>query len=104
MNLSTFYKAKVENKDHKWYCFSRGFKKTIKVILSNGSSFECTEDHNLLTKDGRWVEAKDSLGLTLSKFFTTKSVKYRTINSFQMDTQDNTECYGNFEWTKTRGL
>lgn len=78
-----FYKSKSGKiKITNGIAFSRGFKKTIKVILSNGSSFECTEDHNLLTKDGRWVEAKDSLGLTLSKFFTTKSVKYRTINSF----------------------
>jgi hypothetical protein len=31
---------------------------TIKVLLDNGSSFTCTDDHRVLMKDGTWVEAR----------------------------------------------
>lgn len=65
--------------------FKTGTKKTIKIELSDGSSFECTDDHLLATPDGKYVEAKDSLGLQLAKFYTTSNKNtgksYRHINS-----------------------
>lgn len=61
------------------YC--NGIKPVVKIILSNGSSFCCTEDHPLRTITGDYIEAGKSKGVKLSKFFTSQK-KYRTINSF----------------------
>lgn len=61
--------------------FSTGKKELIEIILSNGSSFRCTRDHFLRLIDGEYILAEQSLGKTLSKFYSVKSVKYRTINS-----------------------
>ena len=33
--------------------------KIVKVTLDNGKSVRCTDDHQFLTKDGRYMEAKD---------------------------------------------
>lgn len=65
--------------------FKTGTKKVIKIVLSNGSFFECTEDHLLALHDKSYVLAKDSLGCELEKFYsfsdknTCKS--YRHINT-----------------------
>lgn len=61
--------------------FSTGKKELIEIVLSNGSSFRCTRDHFLRLIDGEYILAEQSLGKTLSKFYSVKSVKYRTINS-----------------------
>lgn len=61
--------------------FSTGKKELIEIVLSNGSSFRCTRDHLLRLIDGEYILAEQSLGKTLSKFYSVKSVKYRTINS-----------------------
>jgi len=34
-----------------------GFRKTIKVILDDGSHFICTPDHRILARNSEWVEA-----------------------------------------------
>lgn len=64
--------------------FKSGTKDTVEVLLSDGSSFECTPDHRLAIPSGSYVEAKDSVGLEIEKFFTYSSSrgrKYRHINS-----------------------
>lgn len=61
--------------------FWTGKKELIEIVLSNGSSFRCTKDHFLRLKDGDYVLAEQSLNKTLSKFYSVKSVKYRTINN-----------------------
>lgn len=45
--------------------FRTGCKEIIKVVLSDGSSFECTPDHRIASVTGEWIEAKDSIGVTL---------------------------------------
>jgi len=78
-----FSKWKTEIK--KAIAFKTGTKHVIKVYLSDGSSFRCTPDHLLALPNGEWIEAKDSLGLKLEKFFSfsNKNDKksYRHINS-----------------------
>lgn len=75
--------------------FKTGTKKLLKLTLSDGSTFRCTEDHQLALDSGEYIKAKDSLGLTLAKFFTLfKSVgygtKYRFINSIS--------CYKQYQY------
>lgn len=62
--------------------FCTGEKKVVKVVLSNGSVINCTPDHPLQTVNGNYVAAGESEGVVLSKFFSSKKRKYRTINSF----------------------
>lgn len=65
--------------------FKTGTKEVITVILSDGSEFRCTPEHLLATKDGRWVEAQNSEGEQLAKFYSFSSKNsnksYRHINS-----------------------
>ena len=61
--------------------FYTGEKHVIELILSNGSSFKCTPDHPLQRADGNYVTAAESIGVRLSKFYSSQK-KYRTINSF----------------------
>lgn len=70
------WKTEVKNAIAK----STGFKPVFLVTLSNGDSFESTDDHPLATQTGSYVEVKDSLGVPLEGFFSTKG-KYRRINS-----------------------
>lgn len=80
------------NKFKKWkpeikkaIAFKNGTKQVIEVILSDGSSFKCTPDHLLALPNNEWVEAKDSLGLKLEKFYSfsnkNNEKSYRHINS-----------------------
>jgi ribonucleoside-diphosphate reductase alpha chain len=66
--------------------FKTGYKKLLTIILSDGSKFRCTPDHLLALTDGKsYIEAKDSLGLELEKFYTYSNTKnnksYRHINT-----------------------
>jgi hypothetical protein len=65
--------------------FKTGTKEVIDIILSNGTSFRCTPDHRIATKDGRWIPAEFSEGEHLQNFysFSNKNTKksYRHINS-----------------------
>lgn len=82
-SFPVYYKSKTGKiKITNAIAFSKAKQNVVEVKLSNDSSFVCTPDHLLLTKDGTWIEAKNSINCKLSKFFSTKSVKYRTINSF----------------------
>lgn len=59
--------------------FPTGIKKTVKVTLSNGDCFTCTEDHRLaLFGKEEYVEARNACGEIIEKFFTVNN-KYRTI-------------------------
>lgn len=62
--------------------FKTGTRKTIKVTLSDGTSFICTPEHKLAIPGGHYIEAKDSLDVELQGFFTHKEKNYRLINSF----------------------
>lgn len=57
-----------------------GTKPVFLVTLSNGDTFEATDDHPLATQDGTYVQVKDSPGVPLKGFFSVKD-KYRRINS-----------------------
>ena len=65
--------------------FKTGTKEVLEVKLSDGTSFKCTPDHRLALPDGSYVEAKDSVGLVLAKFYShfraTGSTPHRLINS-----------------------
>lgn len=82
----------TSNKFNKWtteikeaVAFKTGIKKVIEVRLSDGSTFKCTPEHLLATSDGKWIEAQNSVGEKMSKFysFSNKNTKksYRHINS-----------------------
>ena len=75
------YKTEIKNA----VAYHNGFKPTVEVRLSDGSTFRCTDDHRLALPTGEYVEAKDSVGLELEKFFSfsNKNSKksYRHINS-----------------------
>lgn len=75
------WKAEIKNA----IAFKTGTRGLIEVILSDGSTFRCTPDHRLATSEGNYIEAKDSLGIELEKFFSfsNKNTKksYRHINS-----------------------
>lgn len=62
--------------------FKTGTRKTIKVQLSDGTSFRCTPEHKLAIPGGNYIQAKDSLNVELEGFYTHKDKSYRIINSF----------------------
>ncbi|MBV1952711.1 MAG: hypothetical protein KUG64_11025, partial [Cycloclasticus sp.] len=39
--------------------FPQGVKRCVKLTLEDGTTIECTPDHRVRTKDGRWVESQD---------------------------------------------
>lgn len=51
-----------------------GEKPTIELILSTGKHIRCTADHEFMTVDGDWVEAKDSHKKRLSVISESKIV------------------------------
>lgn len=71
----------------KWaVAFKTGTQKLIKVTLDDGSSFRCTEDHEIALKDGGYEKAKNLVpGTSLEPFnsYTPHSgqSKYRNICS-----------------------
>jgi len=70
----------------KWAnAFRTGTKLVFEIVLSDGSSFKCTGDHLLATKDGKYVEAEYSNGIQLAKFYSfsekISEKSYRHINS-----------------------
>lgn len=78
-----FYNWKEEIK--KAIAFKTGNKKVITLILSDGSTIKCTEDHLLAINNGEYIKAIDSKGVELVKFFThfsEENKSYRMINSY----------------------
>lgn len=76
--------------------FCTGEKHVIELILSNGSSFRCTPDHPLQRADGNYVTAVESIGVELSKFYSSKSEakedsSYPTETIYVVDIVDNNE-------------
>ncbi len=49
--------------------WSNGNKNTIKIRMSNGENITCTPDHKLVSIDGSQLEAKDSKGIRLKRFY-----------------------------------
>lgn len=62
-----YWKTEIKNA----IAFKTGTKPVVKVVLSNGDTFECTEDHRLALASGGYIEAKDSVGHQLEGFFTS---------------------------------
>jgi len=60
--------------------------KTLKFILDNGTHFSCTEDHRVLLRNGKWIEAQNiKEGHELMPFYRLKSEPHLTsqkINQF----------------------
>ena len=48
--------------------FCTGEREVIEVELEDGSTFQCTPDHQLALRDTTWVEAQDSVGRVLEPF------------------------------------
>ena len=42
-----------------WAGYTRKNAKLVRVHLDNGKYIDCTPDHRFLTRDGKWIEAKD---------------------------------------------
>lgn len=80
-NRSKYWKTEIKRAK----AFKTGNKNVVEIFLSDGSSFKCTPDHRLALPSGKYVEAKDSLGLRLEKFYTfsnkNTNKSYRHINS-----------------------
>lgn len=62
------YPYTIETKEA--IAFSTGINKVIKVTLSNGDSFKCTPNHNLMLWDGSKLPASECLNLAVVPFFT----------------------------------
>ncbi|ATW62835.1 ribonucleoside-diphosphate reductase alpha subunit [Synechococcus phage S-CBWM1] len=45
-----------------------GVRAVVEVELEDGSTFKCTPDHLLATRETTWVEAQNSVGVTLEPF------------------------------------
>lgn len=48
--------------------FKTGTREVVEVELEDGSTFRCTPDHLLATRDTRWIEAEDSVGEILEPY------------------------------------
>jgi len=55
--------------------FKTGEHQTIKLTLSDGSTFKCTPDHRIAMSDGNYIEASLSLGKHLQPFYTISEKK-----------------------------
>ena len=81
ISLETFFKRYHKNPEG-WYIrgladgefkqlpvknvLDKGVKSVVQVTVDNGRVLVCTPDHELMTIDGRWVEAKDAMGERLA--------------------------------------
>ena len=74
------YSARKSKKEVGWVteiqnakAFRTGTREIVEVELEDGSTFRCTPDHLLATKDTQWVEAKDSVGVALEPYTLFKN-------------------------------
>lgn len=58
------------------FAFCTGKKRVIELRLSDGSVIHCTPNHRIMMKNGNYVNAENSVGKILSKFYTSNAVKY----------------------------
>jgi ribonucleotide reductase alpha subunit len=56
--------------------FKTGERSIVEVYMEDGSFFCCTPDHLLAKPDCSWVEAKDSIGVTLESGLMVKDVQF----------------------------
>ena len=49
----------------------------IKLTLDTGQELICTDDHKILARDGNYIEAKDTLGVSLMPFAHELRTMYR---------------------------
>jgi hypothetical protein len=94
-----------------------GEKKVVKVTLSNGDTFTCTDDHLLALPDGSYIMTRDSLGKNLVAFDQndngsrdTSSVRPISIEDvgvrpiFDLQVEDNHNFYIVTNSLETRGI
>jgi len=64
-----------------WAGFTRKNAELVRVKLDNEKYIDCTSDHKFLTRDGRWVEAKDLLvGQSLMPLYLNETDRgYSTV-------------------------
>lgn len=54
-----------------------GKKEIIKLILDNENELICTSDHKILTRDGTYIDAQDSLNVSLMPFNYEQKFMYK---------------------------
>jgi len=76
----TVYSARKSKTRCAWFteikpakAFKTGTREIVEVELEDGSTFRCTPDHLLACKDTRWIEAQDSVGVTLESYTQFKN-------------------------------
>jgi ribonucleotide reductase alpha subunit len=77
--------------------FKTGTKKVIEVVLSNGDTFKCTEEHRLALHNGDYVEANKSIGCELASFFTYTALDRKGL--YVVDIIDNNEIEDVYDLT-----
>jgi ribonucleotide reductase alpha subunit len=72
------YSARYNKIQKKWVseikpavAFKSGYKHTIELTLSDGSTFKCTPDHKLALENGEYLEAEKCVGVELKSFYTS---------------------------------
>lgn len=56
----------------------------VRLYLDTGESLVCTHDHKLLTRDGSYIEAKDSLHKSLMPFVALSKFAYSKTTPFRL--------------------
>lgn len=99
------YSAREKKNKGKWkeeikeaVAFKTGEREVLNITLSDGSSFRCTPEHRLALPDGTYMEAKNSIGLELEKFYAFSN---KNSNELYRDTNVDIPAVfvENIEWT-----
>ena len=81
------------------FAFCTGKKRVIELRLSDGSVIHCTPNHRIMMKNGNYVNAENSVGKILSKFYTSNAVyhiKRKSINDYNLSCSTSLENNGRF--------
>lgn len=82
---STFVNGKWEHEEQKAVAFQTGYKTTVNVLCSDGSSFRCTPDHKMALRDGRYIEVKDSVGYEIVSLTDGRILRVIEITPGEME-------------------
>ena len=81
------------------FAFCTGKKRVIELRLSDGSVIHCTPNHRIMMKNGNYVNAENSVGKILSKFYTSNAVyriKRKSINDYNLSCSTSLGNNGRF--------
>ena len=81
------------------FAFCTGKKRVIELRLSDGSVIHCTPNHRIMMKNGNYVNAENSIGKILSKFYTSNAVyriKRKSINDYNLSCSTSLGNNGRF--------